>query len=928
MNYAGSLNYDTRLDTTGFQKGINSIANTAQSGGTKIKNIVSALGITKIISTAISTINNSIDSAISRIDTLNNFPKVMSNLGISSKESTKTINKLSDNLKGIPTTLDSAALAVQRFTSANEDIEKSTDIFLAVNNAILAGGASADIQASALEQLSQAYAKGKPDMVEWRSIQTAMPAQLKQVADVMEMTSDELGESLRKGDISMDEFIDTIVDLNKNGGKGIKSFAEQARNATGGIKTNITNMKTAVSRGVANIIDSFDKALKKDGLGGLGTVISKIGSEAEKVLKKVSTAVSKINVSKLLNTLKTLIPIIASVVAGFAAYEMSLKAIQAINMAKKIASTASAFLAMIPNITSANVAMVALNTTLSISPIGIVVGTVAALTAGLVLLNKATSDSANEQTKVSQTLNEYKNSMQEADKERQQYLDTNMNEIKGYQDLAAELDMLVDKNGKVKEGYEKRAEFIVDQLNEALGTEIKMNDGVIEKYDEVKKSIDEIIQSKRAKILLEAEEKKYNEAKDQQAKIEENYTNAYKQHNSAVAERTKFLNELREKYGLTTEQVKQFAQTGTYVDENGKVVNMRLDEEYQKLCSLDAQYNSTKNRLEEVGNAYANNQAVIGNYEIALQKLSEGNYQAVLKMYEDTTNYQGKTNEETYKNYETGIQAQQQYLDDLRQGKYTFNAEARQAEIQKTKETIENLQNEQAQYKSIVAEGQKNAKEEWKKGLSNQLSEITGHTVEFKTTSKGQIQAYIDGVKEGKPMSKKEAEKFGEDMVKEIDKAKIDSKIAGKNIIDGTTEGINNRNSQNSAFSSISSFGSSLLSKLKLSLKEHSPSKASEEDAKFLLDGFNNGIDKNKDNVYKNIELFGDDIISRMENAINVETGKMSFSGTNASVNQILSANASFVGTIPLKVDLDGEKIYENQQTIRTRKELQYGGTK
>ncbi|WZU00611.1 tape measure protein [Erysipelothrix sp. D19-032] len=45
----------------------------------------------------------------------------------------------------------------------------STEMFLALNNAVLAGNAPMDMQRSALEQLSQAYAKGKPDMMEWRS---------------------------------------------------------------------------------------------------------------------------------------------------------------------------------------------------------------------------------------------------------------------------------------------------------------------------------------------------------------------------------------------------------------------------------------------------------------------------------------------------------------------------------------------------------------------------------------------------------------------------------------------------------------------------------------------------------------------------------------------------------------------------------------
>ena len=199
-------------------------------------------------------------------------------------------------------------MAVQRFTSANGDIEKSTDIFLAVNNAILAGGASADIQASALEQLSQAYAKGKPDMVEWRTLQTAMPAQLKQVADAMGTTSDALGEGLRTGTISMDEFIDKIVEMNKEGVNGFTSFEEQAKNATGGINTSVTNMKTAIARGVANIIDSIDKLLKDAGLGGLGQVIADIGKKGEEVLDVLAK-----NLPNIIKTIKEMIPYLTAI---------------------------------------------------------------------------------------------------------------------------------------------------------------------------------------------------------------------------------------------------------------------------------------------------------------------------------------------------------------------------------------------------------------------------------------------------------------------------------------------------------------------------------------------------------------------------------------------------------------------------------------
>lgn len=389
MAVAGSLTYDTKLDKNGFEKGLKNLENSVKTSSSGIKNIVTALGIDKIISSAFNIISNSVDGAISRLDTLNNYPKVMSNLGIASDDAQKSINKMSDKLSGLPTTLDAGALAVQRFTSANGDVKKSTDYFLALNNALLAGGAGADIQATALEQLSQSYAKGKPDMVEWRSAMTAMPAQLNQVAQAMGYVStDALGEELRAGNVSMDDFMQTLVNLNEKGVGEFQSFEEQARNSTGGIATSITVAKTQVTKGVTDIIQSLDKALNEAGLGGIGEIISNIGKRSKETLdmiaSKLPNVVSQIVEHK--DLLKTLAGIVISVVSAYEAYKVTLLAIQAIEMAKKIGGTVIAFFQLLPAIKSVKDAMLLLNMVLNANPIGLIVGAIALLVAGFIYL--------------------------------------------------------------------------------------------------------------------------------------------------------------------------------------------------------------------------------------------------------------------------------------------------------------------------------------------------------------------------------------------------------------------------------------------------------------------------------------------------------------------------------------------------------------
>ena len=89
------------------------------SMGSITKGVLAATGITKALSAAWNMVSNSMDDAISRIDTMNNFSTVMKNMGISAKDSQDVIESLSDELVGLPTTLNDAAASVQRLTSYN-----------------------------------------------------------------------------------------------------------------------------------------------------------------------------------------------------------------------------------------------------------------------------------------------------------------------------------------------------------------------------------------------------------------------------------------------------------------------------------------------------------------------------------------------------------------------------------------------------------------------------------------------------------------------------------------------------------------------------------------------------------------------------------------------------------------------------------------
>ena len=291
-------------NTTALQKEIQNVKssingltkNTTKFSSNMTKSFIAGSMVTKALSVGIQAITSNLGDAVTRLDTLNNYTKVMSNLGVATEDADASMQKLSDKLIGLPTTLDDAVSSVQRFTSANGNVKASTDMFLALNNAILSGGASSEIQKTALEQLSQSYARGKPDMMEWRSAMVAMPAQLKQVAQAMGYVSaDALGEDLRNGEVSMNEFMKTIVKLNSEGVNGFQSFEQQARNSTGGVGTSITNVKTALTRGLADIMNAIGQSNIAGFFQGIARAINNVVPYVTAFVKVCASAVNYIS---------------------------------------------------------------------------------------------------------------------------------------------------------------------------------------------------------------------------------------------------------------------------------------------------------------------------------------------------------------------------------------------------------------------------------------------------------------------------------------------------------------------------------------------------------------------------------------------------------------------------------------------------------
>ena len=323
----------------------------------------------KLASMAVDLLTQSLGSAIQRFDTLESYPRVMKAMGHSTEDVTRSTKKLANGIEGLPTTLNEVVGTAQRLTSITGDINRSTDLTLALNNAFLASGSSSMDASRGLQQFTQMLSAGKVDMQSWKTLQETMPYALQKTAESFgfagQSAQNDFYTALKEGQITFDQFSKKLVELNG----GVGGFAELAKSNSKGIQTSFGNLKNAVVKGVANIIKALDDLSQAatgksiaENFDALKILINAAFSVIVKVIK-ASTPVFKLLFSVLkagVTAIKPLVPAIISLTSAIVAMRV---ANEAITLTKSLISawqtfqtTASAAVGVINLMTAAQAA--------------------------------------------------------------------------------------------------------------------------------------------------------------------------------------------------------------------------------------------------------------------------------------------------------------------------------------------------------------------------------------------------------------------------------------------------------------------------------------------------------------------------------------------------------------------------------------------
>lgn len=526
----------------GIKRGEGAVKSSALSMG-------AAMGaFSSIAQRAMDVLQEHIGSAVNRLDTLKNYPRVMQSLGFSSQEASNSINKMSDRLQTLPTRLDDMTNTVKGIAVITKDLDLATDAGLALNDMLLASGSNQMICNAAMEQFRQMLSKGKPDMQDWKSLMQAMPGQIDQLAKSMlgaNATANDLYEALggggKKATISMDQLLHAMVKLDKNGGGSLTSFQAQAAEATGGINTSMSNLSNAFTKGLTSIMDAIGQKNIAGFLNSLKAAVDFTFRGIADVVKFVAPVFSTLAQSIAAGAASFGLLLGAPIIVGAVidAVKGLKTAIMALSTAHPIILAISlAVAALTPIVTNmwnswqesqkmvkaTNDFKNAISSTTAL----------ASYSGGIRAIGEAADTASGRVESIRERTERYTRAINQNVEEAQKTVGTYNEAAEIISEYTGKTELNAEAQGKVM--------WAVRELNKALGTNITAQDVMNGKYTdangkihELKSSILDLIETKKKEAILEANAKNMSELYSKRAEDAKAAAQAQQEYNEALA---------------------------------------------------------------------------------------------------------------------------------------------------------------------------------------------------------------------------------------------------------------------------------------------------------------------------------------------------------------------------------------------------------
>lgn len=396
------------------------------------------------------------------------------------------------------------------------------------------------------------------------------------------------------------DMVDAAIDFIESFAKGIKKNKKKLVNASGEMARTFVSglaelLPEEVQAPVEDAIDAISESLSSGGLKNAGKVfagvfedgLDVIGELAEVALPLLTDAVDFLG-----DNIEVLGPLALGTFAAFKGYGVAVAAIQAVTLAQQ-----------------------ALNTAMTLSPVGLWVAALAGLTVALGGYMIASQNAAEAEYGLSEAQEKTVEKAQQLNDQYDRVNDARYESMAGVEaeyghltQLKEELDTLIDTNGQVKKGYEDRANFIVGELSSALGLEKDQIWEIINANGSLGDSIDDLIEKKKAEAILNANQEAYTEAVKKQGAALQTYQESLE----LVQSTQEKYNKTQEDYNNYIDKYYELLKSSPEGAEAYRVASQEIinaNEEAKKA------YETAKQALSDSEEAYVGYNATIQNYE-------------------------------------------------------------------------------------------------------------------------------------------------------------------------------------------------------------------------------------------------------------------------------------------------------------------------
>lgn len=490
---------------------------------------------------------------------------------------------------------------------------------------------------------------------------------------------------------------------------------------------------------------------------------------------------------------------------------------------------------------AAKISQEGLNTAQKANLWGLVAGLVVGAIGEIWAFSEANDSAKQSQEELNEAQEKAKEEIQELKDANDEYVQSKKDaasevesEFQYYEGLWGELKKIVDKNGEVKKGYEDRAKFITNELSRVTDDEITWNGNVITSYENLKTSMDNALESKKALAMLSALEEPYQTAVSGLNGAQEDVVAGYANRKKAKEELDSAKEKVEQMSLTGLSQNKQTLKLAGWGFENGQISqeyyqqilkDLNNGENMQRhieiLSNLTLAYGEAQNEVKDNLNAkQIEFDKADGKYKEYQKKVVD--YNTTIQNYENLTAANAKGNTEEIKaamsdlsnnivTYTTGNKAAlEQQVNDFKTNAENLKTAYKDGvegvtkdQVEEAEELQERAEIELAKYNDMygtvaaiatgkadeitaqqqkIKEGFIDAETGSRESLENQLANFTANYELLKTAmdenQPGVTQKMVDNAKE-----------LVDKATVELNKLEPNSEEAGKGIPEGTSKG-------------------------------------------------------------------------------------------------------------------------------------------